>query len=142
MKKLILLFLLSGGALLAKSQYTFYSTNYNEISKTSKEALSTSEQRQLYNISFADKIFIHNKFKPGEDEIEDSQIYQITDVEDLGEGITMFTTLSGVTGNSYQYILKVNESGESSLTQVMKDEDYNIRFNGTLTSLKTVKQNN
>jgi hypothetical protein len=142
MKKLLLLLLFTGSTLLTKAQYTFYSTNYDEISKTSKNSLSNTAQRQLYNISFSDKLFIHNIFNTGEETIHVSQIYQITDVEDLGEGITMFTTLSGITGNTYQYILRVNEYGESSLTQVLKDEDYNIRYNGTLTSLKTFKQDN
>lgn len=140
MKKLLLLFVFIGGTLLANAQYTFYSFNYDVVDKQTKQVRSNELQRQIYNISLTDKVLVHNVFADEGDEIEDSQVYQITDMEELSEGVVVFTALSGVTGNSYEYRLKVVESGESTLTLVKKDDDYNIRYNGTVSTLKLFKQ--
>ena len=134
----ILLFSLS--TFLVNAQYTFYAYESNLVDKETGKVSSSETGRELYNISFTDNILIHNVFSSSGDYISDSQVYKIIDKVELKNGGIEFTTISGVTGNTYTYRLETNGSSTSSLTQIFKNEDYNKRYKGDLATLKTYRQ--
>lgn len=94
-------------------------------------------QLQLFNISFSDSLLVHNVFN-AENELQDSQIYRITALEENDHLIT-FTTLSGISGLSYVYMLKTDEDF-MSLMQYFQDEQTLRIFEGPNSPLKPFNQ--
>jgi hypothetical protein len=140
MARISLLLTLVFITLQSEAQMTFYASGYDVVGKTSKSVLSSVAKRQVFNISLKDKLLIHTVFKEDEDEVEDSQIYQITTFEQVIEGLYVFTAKSGVSGNSYDYRINLTDSDNPTFEQVVKDEEYNMLYKGTMTLLKTFEQ--
>lgn len=140
MKKTFLLVVSVFLLIAAKAQYTFFVTGYDRVDKVTGEVLGSETYRMIYNISFKDNLFIHNVLKDDSDEMDDSQIYSIENIRKIGSNTFQFTTKSGLTGNTYEYRLKVNETGESTMMYITSDDEYDLRYRGTLSTLKTLNQ--
>jgi len=98
------------------------------------------EEIQIFNISLADKIFVHNILAPDGSGIIDSQMYDIISIEEDGDNATMIKTESGLTGNIFTYYLILNDAGNYVLIQYFEDNGSMARFNGFHSSLKTIAQ--
>lgn len=90
-------------------------------------------QLQLFNISFSDSLLVHNVFN-SEHELQDSQIYRITALEE-NDNLKTFTAISGVSGRSYVYMIKTDEDF-MSLMQFFQDEQTLRIFEGPNAPLK------
>ena len=140
MKKVVLFILLSAFFMQAEAQFTFYAKGYEKVEKSTKKVLNEYETKEIYSFSFTDKILIHIVFDDESDEVNDSQVYKITEVEELRDGLFEIETTSGVSGRTYTYRLFIDEDGEYTLTQTFKDESYNYRYKGTGSKMKTFIQ--
>jgi hypothetical protein len=107
------------------------------IDATSKEIVSSDVKYQSYNVSFPDSLFVHNIFDES-GKIIDSQIYHITEATSEGEFI-MFSVLSGVSGNTYYYVLKSEEDNYQLYQHFNEDNSFYL-FDTEATKLKTFKQ--
>jgi hypothetical protein len=140
MKKLLLGFCFILATQLAFAQFTFYSTSNDLVKKGGTESLEHEVKMQVYNISTKDMLLIHNVFDAETEELSDSQVYQITEVKQETEDQMVFFAKSGVSGKTYEYRLSIKEGEPSSLLLVIAGEDYDLRYNGVVTALKTFKQ--
>lgn len=123
-----------------EAQFTFYASGYDRVDKSTNERMASISQRQIFNVSFYDKILTHTVFAEEEDEIQDSQIYQITNMEVITENIFAFTAKSGVSGNSYDYRINLTDKENPVFEQILRDESYKVRYKGTFSELKTFEQ--
>ncbi len=119
------------------AQYTISSFTMNTIDVTTNDIISSEYRQEIYNISFKDHLFIHNIIDATTNEVENSQVYKIIDITE-NDGITMFTTESGLSGNQYNFILTM-EDDEISLFQYF-DENEIIQFKGSSSLFKTFNQ--
>lgn len=140
MKHSLLALLILFTATMARAQYTFFSTSTDLVSKSGTGTSEHEEKIQVYNISIKDMLLVHNVFDQETNELSDSQIYQITEVKQEGEDKMIFFAKSGVSGKTYQYRLFMKEGEPASLFLVLADEEYDLRYNGVVTPLKTWKQ--
>ena len=108
------------------------------IDKDTEKVTSTTTRKEIYNISFKDKMLVHTIIKDESDEVDDSQFYLIKEVE-LKDGSYVFAAKSGVSGKTYNYVLMMNEDETGTLYMLDEDGGY-YRFNGTLSAMKTFKQ--
>lgn len=92
---------------------------------------------QMFNISFSDSLFVHHVFNDDR-QLQDSQIYRITIFEENDNLIT-FTVLSGISGRSYNYMLKTDEEF-MSLMQFFQEEQTLQIFEGPNAPLKPFNQ--
>jgi hypothetical protein len=135
MKNLFVLSLLFiAGKLTA--QYSFTVTEFNEIDLETKETKSSFPVKQIFNFSLKDKYLIHNVLNES-GVVEDSQLYKIIEQKDK-DGVLFLTCKSGVSGNSYQYLLGNDGSGGKLLYQVSGNTLYQLQ--GSMTTFKTFKQ--
>ena len=96
---------------------------------------------QLYAISFTDKILTHAIYSKGS--ISDSQIYQIENDTNLISGentIYKFVALSGISGNRFNYEIKIDKDGKLLSLKVIQPDGTNTIFKGSISTLKTYKQ--
>lgn len=140
MKKVLLGFSLLMITQLAIAQFTFYSTSNDLVKKGGTESLEHEVKMQVYNISTKDMLLIHNVFDAETEELADSQVYQITEVKQESDDQMVFFAKSGVSGKTYEYRLIMKEGEAPSLLLVLAGEDYDLRYNGAVTALKTFKQ--
>lgn len=122
---------------LGLTQITVFSKTTHEYDLTSEEVTGSFTKTQSFNISFPDSLLIHNVFND-DFEINDSQIYKITGVEEK-DGIIGFTALSGVSGRSYQYLLKTVEES-LVLVQLFNEDQTMYVFEGSDSKMKTFIQ--
>lgn len=97
---------------------------------------------QLYEISFADNMMAHTILKD-DGTIDAVQFYKITDLKrSLDDGITLFkfTCISGVSGSSYKYRVKIDANGIATIQEITETID--ITFKGGTYSIRTYDQNN
>jgi hypothetical protein len=136
MKTLIFLLLgLQSTQLLA--QYTITSFSMNTINLESGDIVSSEDRTETYNISFKDKLFIHNIFDNETNSSINSQLYKIISIKEE-EGMTYFTTESGLSGKNYTFILKVD--GENVQFFQYFDEEELIEYKGNSSGFKTFNQ--
>lgn len=119
------------------AQYTFTSFSMNTINLESGDIISSEDQTETYNISFKDKLFIHNIFDSETNSSSNSQLYKIISIKEEGD-MTYFTTESGLSGNNYTFILKVD--GEKIQFFQYFDEKELIEFKGNSSGFKTFNQ--
>ena len=124
-------------SIASNAQYSFYSSSFSLIDATSKEIVSSEVKYQSYNVSFPDSLFVHNIFDES-GKIIDSQIYHITEATSEGEFI-MFSVLSGVSGNTYYYVLKSEEDNYQLYQHFNEDNSFYL-FDTEATKLKTFRQ--
>jgi hypothetical protein len=124
-------------AQLGLAQITIFSKTTQEYDLTSEEVTGSFARIQSFNISFPDSLLIHNIFND-DFEINDSQIYRITGVEEK-DGVIGFTTLSGLSGRSYQYLLKTVEES-LVLIQLFNEDQTMYLFEGSDSKMKTFIQ--
>jgi hypothetical protein len=124
-------------AQLGLAQITIFSKTIQEYDLTSEEVTGSFARIQSFNISFPDSLLIHNIFND-DFEINDSQIYRITGVEEK-DGVIGFTTLSGLSGRSYQYLLKTVEES-LVLIQLFNEDQTMYLFEGSDSKMKTFIQ--
>jgi hypothetical protein len=124
-------------SIASNAQYSFYSSSFSLIDAESKEVISSEVKYQSHNVSFPDSLLIHNIFDES-GKIIDSQIYQITEANSEGE-LIMFSALSGVSGNTYYYVLK-SEEDNYVLLQYFQDDNSFYLYDAETTDLKTFKQ--
>ncbi len=122
---------------MSNAQYSFYSSSFSLIDAESKEVISSEIKYQSHNVSFPDSLLIHNIFDES-GKIIDSQIYHITEANSEGE-LIMFSALSGVSGNTYYYVLKSEEDNYVLLQYFQEDNSFYL-FDAEATDLKTFKQ--
>lgn len=139
MKKLLVVLLAFVSMNKSNAQITFISYDYDSYSNY-KLVENNVSKKQLFNISFSDKIFIHNVFSSEDPtQIDVSQIYSITDMTSKN-GTYYITVLSGVSGNSYYYGIKfINDKVVMYQYDDETKSSYS-KFNGTGTVLKTFSQ--
>ncbi len=108
---------------------------------TENGELQTEKCDQSYNISFTDKILVHNVYKDGY--IDASQIYAITNLEKYTEdGNTIFklTATSGVSGNEYYYKVSITKDGKLKSLVLTQMDKTSAMFTGDVSELRTYKQ--
>lgn len=140
MKKLFIVLVFALASQLTKAQFSFYSTSTDLLNKSSQEATGHEEKKQLYHISFKDMILVHTIFDDVTGEVSDSQIYQIVETKEEGTDKVVFQAKSGVSGKTYEYRLHIPEGQNASLLLVFAGEDFDLRYNGVVSALKTIKQ--
>jgi len=140
MKRLIITALLWTMVSQAQAQVTFYANGYAALDDSSGAVFATSTKRQIYNVSFKDKILMHTVFDEKEDMITDSQVYQIEKMDVSGENVFTFTAKSGRSGKIYTYRMTMPDQGKSIFEQLFKEENYTLRFSGAYSTLKTFVQ--
>ncbi|HRG83953.1 MAG TPA: hypothetical protein PLO99_15640 [Chitinophagaceae bacterium] len=139
MKKLMIAIVFAFAANMASAQYSFYSTSTDLLNKSNQEAFSHEEKTQLYHISFKDMILVHTIFDAETGGVSDAQIYQIVEMKEEADKV-IFQAKSGVTGKTYEYRLHIPEGQNPALILVIAGEDYDLRYNGVMSALKTIKQ--
>ncbi|CAN5117939.1 hypothetical protein BH09BAC5_BH09BAC5_01990 [soil metagenome] len=143
MKK-ILLGLFTIVALSAQAQYidlkglTFQATKYYNTDDGPSKALVCN---QIFDISFSDGYMVHNVMAD-DGTIDQVQFYKISDLRRSNDdGITYFkfNAISGVTGSSYKYWIKINSDGIATISLISSDSD--ITYKGGTYNIKTYDQN-
>lgn len=143
MKK-VLLALFTLVTISAQAQYsdlkglTFQATTYYLTDEGSSKAKVCNE---IFDISFSDGFMVHN-ILTAEGKIDQAQFYKISDLRRSSEdGISMFkfNAISGITGNSYKYWVKINSDGIATISLISSDAD--ITYKGGTYNLKTYDQN-
>ncbi len=118
------------------AQYTFYVSGKNHLNMETQESVGSEPTEEVFNISFPDAVMAHNIL--GEEGVSDSQFYKITEVE-YKDDLILFSTLSGVSGNSYYYVIQLHD-GNYLLYQMFKEDNSAVLFDATMIKLKTVSQ--
>jgi hypothetical protein len=96
---------------------------------------------QLLNVSFKDGFLFHTKYKDGS--VDVSQVYKITIDSKLMDGdvsVIKFSALSGVSGNTFKYTLKIDNDGKLISVLITEMDGTKSTYKGGITSLKTFKQ--
>lgn len=140
MRKIVILFLLVGISHIATAQFTFFSTNNDKVRKPNLTAVAHEEKIQLFNISFSDMILVHTIFNKEGTEVYDAQVYQIAEILEYTDDQITFITKSGVTGKLFKYRMVNEGSGNVTLYLVYDELEFDLRYNGTATNMKTFKQ--
>lgn len=140
MRKLFFLALSLVAVYTAGAQYTFTCTSIDLVNKSSQAVTEHNEVRQIYNISLKDRVLVHNVFEDGVEGVSDSQVYQITEVKESGANEIVFYAKSGVSGKLYEYRLVDAEGAVPALWLKVADEDYDMRYNGMVSTMKTFQQ--
>ena len=140
MKKLMIALVFAFTAQLASAQFSFFSTSTDLLNKSSQEVSGHEEKKQLYHISFKDMILVHTIFFFVFGEVSDSQIYQIVETKEEGTDKVIFQAKSGVSGKTYEYRLHIPDGQNPTLLLVLAGEDVDLRYNGVISTLKTIKQ--
>lgn len=140
MKKLLIAFVCAFTTQLVSAQYSFYSTSTDLLNKDSREAFGHEEKKQLYHISFKDMVLVHTIFDTETGEVSDSQIYQIVEVKEESTEKVVFQAKSGVSGKTYEYRLHIPEDQSPTMILVIAGEDFDLRYNGVVSALKTIRQ--
>ena len=140
MKRLIITAILWIVISQANAQVTFYASGYAALDDSTGAVLATSTKRQIYNVSFKDKLLVHTVFDEKEDKISDSQVYQIENMDVSGDNVFTFSAKSGLSGNSYIYRMNLGDMSKSIFEQLYKEDKYTVRFSGAYSSLKTFVQ--
>lgn len=135
--KIFLIFILSLVYSTFHAQHSFSSHQTHAFDLTQNKIISSQNQTQTFNISFSDSLLIHNKFND-EYHIVDSQIYKITNISEQEEMI-LFSALSGVSGNTYNYVISYKEN-ETMLMQLFQEENSMLIFDGEHSRLKPFNQ--
>ncbi|NDB35549.1 MAG: hypothetical protein EB023_09470 [Flavobacteriia bacterium] len=135
--KIFLIFILSLVFSTFHAQHSFSSHQTHAFDLTQNKIISSQNQTQTFNISFSDSLLIHNKFND-EHHIVDSQIYKITNISEQEEMI-LFSALSGVSGNTYNYVISYKEN-ETMLMQLFQEENSMLIFDGEHSRLKPFNQ--
>lgn len=125
---------------MAGAQYTFTCTSIDLVNKSSKEVTEHNAVMQIYNISLKDRVLVHNVFEDGTDGVSDSQVYQITEIRESEGKEIVFFAKSGVTGKLYEYRLVDAEGEVPALWLKVNNEDYDMRYNGMVSTMKTYQQ--
>lgn len=120
------------------SQHSFSVKNINEIDLETKEVGSSIEVNQFFNFSLTDGFMIHNLIDE-EGNIEDSQFYKIIKKEKKNNVLIFITCESGVSGNTYNYLINEDEEMGTSLFQLI-DENTMYQMEGKASKCKTFKQ--
>lgn len=139
MRKLMIALVFAFTAQLASAQFSFYSTSTDLLNKSNQEAFGHEEKNQLYHISFKDMILVHTIFDDENGGVSDAQIYQIVEMKEETDKV-IFQAKSGVSGKTYEYRLFIPEGKDPSMVLVIAGEDYDLRYNGVISNLKTIKQ--
>jgi hypothetical protein len=147
MKRLIiaLLFVIPGISLNAQYLgYEGFTIQANKILFIEDEEPKIVDTDQVFVISFSDKVFVHLIFSDGS--IDDSQIYKIesnTSFVDDEKTIYKFEALSGLSGNTFYYEIKINGDGTlESLKLTQPNQVDFIIYKGGISELKTFNQYN
>ena len=143
-KSLIVLIFLSCFASLAKAQ--FLNIGGITIQATAKLYVDGDEAKsepadQLYNISFKDLILAHNIYYDGV--LDVSQIYQLSNINRYMDGSTTmvkFSALSGRSGMTYKYVLKIGSDGKLISLVCTEENGNKTTYKGGISELKTFKQ--
>lgn len=135
--KIFLIFILSLVFSTFHAQHSFSSHQTHAFDLAQNKIISSQNQTQTFNISFSDSLLIHNKFND-EHHIVDSQIYKITNISEQEEMI-LFSALSGVSGNTYNYVISFEET-ETLLMQLFPEENSMLIFDGEHSRLKPFNQ--
>jgi hypothetical protein len=119
------------------AQHSFSSYQFHIYNLESEEVVGSEEKNQTFNVSFTDSLLIHNIFNE-EHHISDSQIYRITRIEEK-ENMTMFSALSGVSGNTYYYVMNI-KGDETTLVQLFQEDNSMYVFDAEHSRMKTFNQ--
>lgn len=119
------------------AQYTFTSFSINTIDLKTNEVVSSEARMETYNISFKDRLFIHNIFDSETNSATNSQLYKIISIKEEGN-MVYFTTESGLSGKNYTFIIKIDEE-QSQFFQYFDEEEI-IEFIGNSSTFTTFKQ--
>ena len=92
---------------------------------------------ETYNISFKDRLFIHNIFDSETNSATNSQLYKIISIKEEGN-MVYFTTESGLSGKNYTFIIKIDEE-QTQFFQYFDEEEI-IEFIGNSSTFTTFKQ--
>lgn len=113
--------------------------SYMGVYKENDE-IKTYDVNEIYNISFADGILIHNILTDGI--ISNSQIYKITNVQrKVVDGLNSFTfnATSGISGSIYSYEVYFEKEGGVTLKLIQPDGSSSV-FMASYAVLKTFIQ--
>lgn len=119
------------------AQYTFTSFSINTIDLKTNEVISSEVRMETYNISFKDRLFIHNIFDSETNSATNSQLYKIISIKEEGE-MVYFTTESGLSGKNYTFIIKIDEE-QTQFFQYFDEEEI-IEFIGNASTFTTFNQ--
>jgi len=119
------------------AQYTFTSFSINTIDLKTNEVVSSEARMETYNISFKDRLFIHNIFDSETNSATNSQLYKIISIKEEGN-MVYFTTESGLSGKNYTFIIKIDEE-QTQFFQYFDEEEI-IEFIGNSSTFTTFKQ--
>jgi hypothetical protein len=115
--------------------------NANSHMYISDNDIKTETTSQLYHFSFTDNILVHTILLDGA--VDVSQIYKLTvDSKFMDGDITVFkcSALSGVSGNTFKYEIKIDKSGKLLAVVIIQpngiDKD---TYKGGIVELKTFK---
>ncbi len=144
MKK-ILIGLFTVFAISVQAQYmdlkglVFQATKYYNTDDGPDKAAKCN---QIFDISFADGYMVHNVFTD-DGSIDQVQFYKISDLRrstESGNTYFKFNAISGVTGSSYKYWVKINADGVATISLISSDSD--VTYKGGTYNIKTYDQNN
>lgn len=143
-KKILFLILFTCMATFARSQFLNIggitvqatSTLYVEDGEAKSE-----ESDQLYNVSFKDMILVHNIYIGGV--LNVSQLYQLNGVNRYMDGSTTvmkFNALSGRSGMTYKYDIKVDADGKLISLVCTEENGNKTTYKGGISEFRTFKQ--
>lgn len=143
-KALSILIFLSFLSFFAKAQ--FLNIGGITIQATSTLYVENEEAKsepsdQLYNISFKDLILSHSIYLDGV--INASQFYQLSNVSrlmDSGTTVIRFDALSGRSGMTYKYALKIDTDGKLISLVCTEESGNKTTYKGGISELRTFKQ--
>lgn len=143
-KKFFLLFLFCGFIQSVNAQ--FIKMGGISVQTVSKNYLQngdfiTDPCDELYNVSFKDSILVHNIFTEGS--LTVSQVYQINHIAKAGDdevAIFSFEALSGRSGMTYKYSIKVDAEGKLISLICNEPDGSKVTYKGDVIELKTFKQ--
>ncbi len=95
----------------------------------------------IYNISFSDALLIHNIFD--NEVIDKSQIYKLSNIDKYMDGsitIYKFDALSGVSGLTYKYEMKIDIDGKLKSLILTESGGEKTTYNGGISELRTYRQ--
>ncbi len=144
-KNILLAFIIICSTQFVKAQFS--NLKGITIQATSKLYVEDNEAKsenldQLFNVSFKDLILVHNIF--ADDIISVSQVYQLNSVNNtvdrVGKTIYKFNALSGLSGNTFRYEVKVDKDGKLESLVLEEPGGTKTTYKGGITELKTFKQ--
>ncbi len=104
--------------------------------------IKTNNIDQCYTFSFKDKLLCHIIYEDGS--ISDAQFYTLSTAivsENGGETVYKVKATSGVSGNTYSYELKIDDSGRLlSLVRTQPGGSSKATFTGLIIDAKSILQ--